>query len=227
MGISNNELMKIFNNILDSYSFHFYCISLPFSLSITEKIKLNKELGLDSKEIQSKIKSNRELAQVKDYYEEKLIDIEQNLIVFENIPKTKIYKILEDFIDKIYNYNKSGKFKKSNSKKLQNESYKLIKKDIKIMESYQAMIFDYTSYNDYNDDIEFSILIPELDEIYLTNLLLLEELKTKKFKILDVYRYGGTSLYSATKRPLKNFFKELQQDYSLKSLHIKQMIDIL
>ena len=203
--IANDELVEIFNNVLNSSSF---VPTIPI-------------FGL----IESP--SHRDTGDMKNYYEEKQFDIERELVVFENIPKNKIYNVIEDFIHVLEKYNRAKKYKMKNSKKLQKDSYNLIQKDIKIIEKYQEIIFNYTSYYDYNYDEDYSILNPELDEIYEKNILFLEELKTKEFKILDGYRYGGTNLYDSTKKPIKRFFKKLQKEYTLKTLNIKQMIDIL
>lgn len=203
--ISNNELIEIFNRVLDSCP----CIIDPFSYRRTV------------------IQRRRNSKQHKDYFLKKQYDIECKLEVFENIPKNKIYVVIEDFIEILESYNSSKIFNRREAKKLNYNSYKLIKKDIKIIEEYQEMIYHYSSDYEWNDDEDFSILNPVLEEIYQQNKLLLKELKTKKFNILDPFRYGGSNLYDSTKKPIKKFFKELQIDYNLKSVNIKQMIDIL
>ncbi len=203
--LTNDELVEIFNNVLDASSF----------------VITIQSFGL------IEYPSHRDMNHMKKYYDKKQFDIESGLAVFESIPKNKIYKIIEDFISELEQYVRSKQFKSKEAKNLQNKSYKLIKKDIKTIEEYQAMIYDYTADNDWNDDEQFTILNPLLDDIYQTNKKLLIELKTKQYKILDSYRYGGTNLYDSTKKPIKRFFKTLQKEYSIKTLNIKQMIDVL
>ena len=134
---------------------------------------------------------------------------------------------MEDFIYEIEKYVNAKNYKKTHSKKLQKESFNLIKRDIRTIERYQEMIYEYTSANHYNEDDEYSILEPKLDDVYWFNEKLLEELRTKKFEILDVYKYGGAKLYDGTKKRMKYFFHNLKHKYPLKAVDIKQMIDAL
>jgi len=213
--IPHEELVEIFNRVLNS------CQCIPFDGILISLVgETGREILIDSYFL-------------KDYLNEiskdgnkRLEEIEYKISVFENIPREKIYKVIEDFIYKMKDYTSSKNFVSAQRKELENKAYRRRKKDIKIIEAYQEMIFNYTSDYDYNND-EFSILTDELDEVYQLNKKLLEELKTRNYKTMDTYRYEGTKLYNTTKKPIRQFFDDLKSKYHMKTSDIKQMIDIL
>ena len=221
--LSIEELTDIFNTILDSHCFR---LIIPAFGGTPRDYYEHLEWGGTHEEFEKKQLINREKFS-KYFTNKELIEIEYKLIVFENIPRNIIYKIIEDFLEVIYQYAQSKEYKRNNSKELTINQNKIRKKDIRIIEDYQKMIFNYTSDYDYNDDSEYSILSSALDNVYDFNKSLLEELKTRKYKILDPYRYEGVKLYDSSKRKIKSFFKELKNKYNMKTSNIKDMIDII
>jgi len=203
MKLTHNELVEIFNNVLNAHPYY------PNVFCEMETV------------------CYKETKCVKDYYDKKQLKIEYALTVFENIPKDKIYRVIECFVMKIEKYIATKRFKSEASKRLQSEAYIIRQKDIKIIEAYQEMIYDYTEDNSYNYDSGFAITVPELDDIYQQNKVFLQELETKEYKILNPFRYGGSKLYDGTKKSIKIFFKQLQEQYTLKVYDIKQMVDTL
>ena len=219
--LSIEELTDIFNTILDSHCFRF----LVHAFGDTHRdYYAYLEFGGTHEEFEKTQPTNREKFS-KYFTNKELIEIEYKLIVFENIPRNIIYKIIEDFLEVILEYKKSKSFQRREGKKISKEAHRLIKKDIRIIQAYQDMIFNYTSDNDYNND-EYSIEREELDEVYQFNKVLLEELKTKKYRILDFFRYGGMKMFPINKNKIQNFFDNLKI-YNLTHSNIKDMIDIL
>lgn len=206
-----DELIEIFNNVLGSVRFQYVGVVKLFG-------------AVD--------KPYKEDVYLKPYLNKKQREIENNLNVFENIPQADIYRIIEDFILILEEFlkHKVAQLPSSmfNHKKLYKQSSLLIKKDTNTIKRYQEMIFHYTSHYDWNMDEDMSILNPVLDDIYETNLLLLNELETKNFNILDEYRYNLPRLYDkVTKKLIKDFFANLRKKYNLKSTNIKEITDIL
>lgn len=221
--LSIDELIDIYNTILDSHCFR---LLIPEFGDTPRDYYEHLEFGGTHEAFEKKQPTNRE--RLSKYFTNKeFIEIEYQLIVFENIPRNIIYKIIEDFLQVILDYKKSKSFQRRESKKISKEAHRLIKKDIKIIQAYQDIIFNYTSDYDYNDYYEYSIERVELNEVYHFNEILLEELETKKFKILDFFRYGGMRMYPINKNKIKKFFNNLQLKYTLTHANTKAMIDVI
>ncbi len=206
--IPNDELIDIFNNILDTY---VYLPALsPFN-DPGPSWQL-REYFPDFCNHVNKKKENKNGTEIEN--------IEFNLSVFESIPRNKIYEVMQEFIGVLADF---YMHKLLDKKKMDNSSYRQRKKDIKIIKNYQSLIYDYVIPHQ-----NYAVTHPALDAIYKLNESLLEELKNRKYHILNEGLYEKVRYFKRTKGNLKSFFEDLEEKYStIKATDIKNMIDII
>jgi len=231
--ISEDELIEIFNNVLDSGHPDFDLITVN---------RYDFEL--------------RKIQPLKKYLSTKQTEIESNLCVFKNIPKDKISMVLLDFLIEIEEYLNANEYKPI-GKLYRDRKDKRRKKDIKILRDYQKMFFNTKKGEHSHINVDAIALNPRLDEIhkineildgrcksneildgrcklneildeiYELNEILIKELETQNFNCLSIFKYSHISFQDPTKGRLKAFFNKLKKDYKINTLHAKQMIDIL
>ena len=209
--ISDEQLREIFENILNSCRLLFL-IDDQFEVISNSYINWHREYF-------DKIPKREELSRKEI--------IESKLDLFKKIPPNKIYKVMEDFVLLIHDYDNVKKMKKRNGKKLYNLTQNRRKKDIKMIEEFNYMIADHMAANYRYHGAGYDIENPELNIIYEINKKLLRELEHQDYRIFNSQRYAGAKYYDGTKKRFKDFFKELGQEYSIKAEEVKAMIAIL
>jgi len=167
---------------------------------------------------------------IKDYIsKENIRTIENNISFFEDIPEQDLEEIFIKLIELVYEYTtpkinkKMGdmarKFKLTNQDNT--KPIRKIEKDLKIMQDYQDMIIRLYGING-----RIFITPPkEIKEIYEQNNKMIDDLKSKKFKIISKYKYYDT--FNPSKKEIKEFLQEIKDKYKLQNISLaqKQLID--
>ncbi len=235
--ISIEELTKIFDMQIEIFGLSNYYI-LKDKYETIIRLYKNSTTYKDKKQyLDTQKKYNDNIKKIlqdrkilNDYLKNKKNKIEHKLYVFKTIPYEELNIIMAEFIKLLIEWNKRKiKITIEDTKKSQNNIYKKISKEITIIQKYQKLIEEYTEIGNpiwlKNDFPEFYKLNKELNNTYNINKKLLNELKTKNFVILDENNYRGKKVIS--KKPIKKFFENLKNKYKLKTMDIKQMIDVL
>ena len=172
---------------------------------------------------------------LRDYLENNtLVQIENYISLFEDIPITDIDIIFEELLERLFEYD--TKKRKESIDSLINKEDLLekvkpitqIKYDIQTIQKYQDMVLRLYGAKSKIDNSYVLFNAPkEIKENYKNNKIILNDLENKSFQIISKLKYYQSQ--KATKNEIKEILKDIKSRYSLltKSLDIKTLIDSL
>lgn len=165
---------------------------------------------------------------IRDYIEDDTIKaVEDNIKIFENIPKENIENVFENLLEKLFEFDTQKREIEFDTQKRETiKPVTQIKQDIKTIQNYQDMIIRlYGAKNKINGSFSLFNAPTEIKEIYNNNIAILKDLQDKSFKIISKLKYYQSE--PITKNDIKEFLNEIVTQYKLKNITLdkKQLID--
>ena len=167
---------------------------------------------------------------IRDYIEDDTIKaVEDNIKIFENIPRENIENVFENLLEKLFEFNTQKRNASITLFVQKRETIKpvtQIKQDIKTIQKYQNMIIRlYGVKNKINGSFSLFNAPTEIEVIYNNNIAILQDLQDESFKIISNLKYYQSE--PITKINIKKFLKDIIAEYKLTNITLdtKQLID--